>query len=129
LVAHFAQEAGVAETTAFDDDTLMMLARQYWRGNVRELRNAVESALAMGQLSLDSDVATYAGPPSHETPLEVASEELDYKRARAKVLHLFEREFLTRLLGATRGNASEAARKGRMDRPYLLSLLRKHGLR
>jgi len=33
------------------------------------------------------------------------------------------------LIARTDGNASEAARLARMDRPYLLTLLRKHGLR
>ena len=33
------------------------------------------------------------------------------------------------LIQACGGNASEAARRARMDRPYLLGLLRKHGLR
>ena len=44
-------------------------------------------------------------------------------------LHRFEAEYLRTLIDRAGGNASEAARLARMDRPYLLTLLRKHGLR
>jgi DNA-binding NtrC family response regulator len=54
---------------------------------------------------------------------------VEYKEARAKALNDFERGYLARLLAATGGNHSEAARRARMDRPYLLSLLRKHNFR
>ena len=49
--------------------------------------------------------------------------------ARAEALAAFERSYLRRLIETTGGNASAAARAANMDRPYLLSLLRRHGLR
>jgi transcriptional regulator of acetoin/glycerol metabolism len=52
-----------------------------------------------------------------------------YREARAEALATFEREYLSRLIAATGGNASAAARAADMDRPDLLSLLRRHGLR
>jgi hypothetical protein len=52
-----------------------------------------------------------------------------YREARAAALHRFEADYLRSLIDATGGNASEASRLARMDRPYLLTLLRKHGLR
>jgi DNA-binding NtrC family response regulator len=52
-----------------------------------------------------------------------------YRDARATALHRFEAEYLRTLIDRAGGNASEAARLARMDRPYLLTLLRKHGLR
>jgi transcriptional regulator with GAF, ATPase, and Fis domain len=52
-----------------------------------------------------------------------------YRRARAEAIATFERRYLSHLIEATGGNASGAARAAGMDRPYLLSLLRKHGLR
>ena len=52
-----------------------------------------------------------------------------YRVARAEALAAFERSYLRRLIEATAGNASAAARTAKMDRPYLLSLLRRHGLR
>ncbi len=99
------------------------LRKHRWSGNVRELRNVVEVALVMGRLQLEgrdpppSAAGRLAGPP------------LAYRDARAEALATFEREYLTKLLGACAGNASEAARRAHMDRPYLLSLLSKHGLR
>jgi len=52
-----------------------------------------------------------------------------YRDARASALHRFEADYLRDLIARAEGNASEAARLARMDRPYLLSLLRKHGMR
>ncbi len=52
-----------------------------------------------------------------------------YRDARAAALTAFEASYLKDLIARTDGNASEAARVARMDRPYLLTLLRKHGLR
>jgi DNA-binding NtrC family response regulator len=123
LVQHFAEElSGPGAREPFDRHALASLARQHWAGNVRELRNLVESALAMG------DLPSFEGPrPS--TPPPSATSELRYRDARARAIHDFERAYLGALIADCGGNASEAARRAGMDRPYLLTLLKRHGLR
>ena len=79
----------------------------------------------MGELDLPGDRAAAAARPSPPRPARVAA----YRDARAAALHRFEAEYLRTLIDRSGGNASEAARLARMDRPYLLTLLRKHGLR
>jgi DNA-binding NtrC family response regulator len=100
-----------------------------WSGNVRELRNVVESALAMGSVNLEAG----GNPPPPEKavarPAADTADLLPYRAARAEALAAFERAYLRKLIDATGGNASAAARIANMDRPYLLSLLRRHGLR
>jgi DNA-binding NtrC family response regulator len=93
-----------------------------WSGNVRELRNVVEAALVMGEL----DLGTSDRP---RQPLALPGSVTSYRDARAAALTRFEAEYLKTLIERADGNASEAARLARMDRPYLLTLLRKHGLR
>jgi DNA-binding NtrC family response regulator len=125
LIAHFANEVhGSGASPPFEPALMKELEQHYWSGNVRELRNAVETALAMGRLDLDSRASPATAQPAGE-----ARHLTTYKEARAQALHAFERDFLARLMLAANGNASEAARLARMDRPYLLSLLRKHALR
>ncbi len=121
LVAHFVQRlTGVAElgplTGAIDE-----LRAHAWTGNVRELRNVVEAALVMGEL----DLGQARGPQPLAAPGAIAP----YRDARATALARFEAGYLRALIERAGGNASEAARLARMDRPYLLSLLRKHNLR
>ncbi|MEZ4339756.1 MAG: sigma 54-interacting transcriptional regulator [Sandaracinaceae bacterium] len=123
LIRHFVAEAtGDPGVDVFGEDVIARLAAQRWTGNARELRNVVEAALAMGEAGLD-DSGPSVGPPSEDGPL------VPYKVARADAIAAFERSYLERLIGDSEGNASEAARRAKMDRPYLLSLLRKHGLR
>jgi DNA-binding NtrC family response regulator len=86
---------------------------------VRELRNLVENAIALG---LD-ELALEAAPPAVSTELGA------YREARAQALNDFERSYLGTLIQSCNGNASEAARRAQMDRAYLLSLLKRHGLR
>jgi DNA-binding NtrC family response regulator len=127
LVAHFVQKlTGVAElgplATALDE-----LRAHPWSGNARELRNVVETALVMGELDLGSEPdASGARPPR---PLAATGTIASYREARAGALAQFEVGYLRTLIERAGGNASEAARLARMDRPYLLTLLRKHRLR
>jgi DNA-binding NtrC family response regulator len=75
----------------------------------------------MGELDLGGERA----PAIANASADLAS----YRDARAGALAAFEADYLKRLIDRAGGNASEAARLARMDRPYLLTLLRKHGLR
>jgi DNA-binding NtrC family response regulator len=122
LVAHFAREITGAPGLPFSEPTMAALRAHRWSGNVRELRNVVESALAMGTVSLDGVVGALPDvhPPGAVVP---------YRAARAEALAAFEKRYLMTLMETTGKNASAAARAASMDRPYLLSLLRRHGLR
>lgn len=127
LVAHFVQRlTGVAELGPLAP-ALEQLRAHPWSGNVRELRNVVEAALVMGELDLGESRDAAAKPMSL---LETAPQHMaTYRDARAAALNRFEADYLRTLIDRAGGNASEAARIARMDRPYLLTLLRKHGLR
>jgi transcriptional regulator with AAA-type ATPase domain len=127
LVAHFVQRlTGVAELGPLAS-AMDQLRKHPWSGNVRELRNVVEAALVMGELDLG---AATPGTPHAAQPLATNGAAVTpYRDARAAALTRFEAEYLRNLIDRAAGNASEAARIARMDRPYLLTLLRKHGLR
>jgi DNA-binding NtrC family response regulator len=124
LVAHFVQRlTGIAELGPLAS-AMDQLRAHPWSGNIRELRNVVEAALVMGELDLGH------GPDRPPQPLATSGGAITpYRDARASALARFEAEYLRSLIERANGNASEAARIARMDRPYLLTLLRKHGLR
>jgi DNA-binding NtrC family response regulator len=121
LVAHFAADISGSQAFPFSEATMAALRAHRWSGNVRELRNVVESALAMGSINLNGLAEPVAAPMGAVMPA--------YRAARADALAAFERTYLRKLIDAAGGNASAAARTANMDRPYLLSLLRRHGLR
>jgi DNA-binding NtrC family response regulator len=123
LVTHFVTELTGESVLPFGPSTIEMLKRHRWSGNVRELRNVVEAAVAMGEVKLE---ATKRGIGEDKPESDAIGA---YKEARAAALDAFERSYLARLIQECNGNASEAARVARMDRQYLLSLLRRHGLR
>ena len=123
LVRHFVRElTGSDGERVFGRAAIDSLRAQPWSGNVRELRNVVESTLAMGRLRLE-------GPSEEGAAAEPTGDIETYRDAKAAALAEFEHRFLTRLMALCDNNASEAARRARMDRPFLLSLLRKHDLR
>jgi DNA-binding NtrC family response regulator len=135
LVQRFAEQlTGDSGAQPFDAATMSALEAHPWSGNVRELRNVVESALALGSLVLEAeDTESPTGIQSTAAnKLRVPASPvlgLPYREARAQAIADFEKSYLRELSDACGGNASEAARRANMDRPYLLSLLRKHGMR
>jgi len=133
LVRRFAEQlTGDPNAQPFDRATLTALEAHPWSGNVRELRNVVESAVALGSVVLEgggsSDSPASFGR-GDANPLGDDLLALPYREARAHAVAAFERSYLRNLTEVCSGNASEAARRAKMDRPYLLGLLRKHGLR
>lgn len=133
LVRCFAEQlTGDPDAQPFDAQTLLALEAHPWSGNVRELRNVVESAVALGSLVLENDTGSEVVIRNPRKHAEASGDELitfPYREARARAVAAFERIYLGKLTEACGGNASEAARRAKMDRPYLLGLLRKHGLR
>jgi len=122
LVRHFVERlTGVPGEMPFSAEALQALASHPWSGNARELRNVVEGALVLGQLELDGATSAVA----EQAPTEI----IQYRKAREQAIHAFEYRYLKNLIEQCEGNASEAARRAKMDRPYLLTLLRRHGLR
>ena len=125
LVAHFIREIAGPGAPPFSESLMVALRSHRWKGNVRELRNVVENVLTMGSANLRPVPASAraAVPPPGTDGV------LPYRVARSEAVAAFEHHYIGNLIKLSKGNASQAARVAGMDRPYLLALLRKHGLR
>ena len=110
LAQHFSQtlarDLGVEELPLGLDDLRAMQAYP-WPGNVRELRNVIERSLLMGSLPADSlNVESDTTHKDGGLPLEWT-------------LHEVEKHHILRVLNATNGNKSEAARRLGVSRKTL----------
>ena len=54
---------------------------------------------------------------------------MSYKDARTTVLEEFESMYLGDLMERTKHNVSAAAREAKMNRSYLIQMLKRHGIR
>jgi two-component system response regulator GlrR len=108
-----------------------------WPGNCRELKNAVERAVVLGETRfLSSTGKTDEGKPV--LPAEVATEdqpphfhialERPYKDQKADVVAAFEEAYVRALMLAHHGNVSAAARQAGIDRMSLHKILMRYGL-
>ena len=113
LVNHFAlQIAG--RPFPLEPLTLATLLSYAWPGNLRELRNAVERALALGtELQL---------PRSNASSLST------FHEARQAAVDAFERAYLKALLDRHQDSTTTAAREAGMAQSYFYRLLKKHSL-
>ena len=121
-----------------DDDALVLLKSYDWPGNIRQLENAMEHAVAF----VDGSMVTIQNlPPDIAAAVEGlnAGAELPLRPAGAYDGHAStsrfqveqerrERELLVRALATAAGNKAEAARALGMARSTLLSRLKRLGL-
>jgi two-component system response regulator HydG len=122
LVHHFMAKYRGTETRVegIDESALARLVEADWPGNVRQLENVVESAmaLAMGPMLRASDLPklyTTAGTGAAPTGLPLS-------------LDAYERCALERALSASDGDVSGAARRLGIGRSTLYRKLARHGL-
>jgi two-component system, NtrC family, response regulator GlrR len=102
-----------------------------WLGNVRELRNFVERACAIGAGgALGPPAATPAAgdagaPPAGASPVPF---DQPFKEFREQWIERGERDYLCRLLDRHGRNVAAAAEAAGLDRTYVYRLIRKHDL-
>src|SRR5437016_5090069 len=98
---------------------------QQWKGNVRELRSAVEQALL---LAPDAEItaADLFGRPAPET--HPSSAPGTFREAKERVVEAFERDFLTQALRRHGGNITRAAEELGMHRQNLQQKMRELGI-
>ena len=126
LVHHFLPEAARGSVSL---PMLHELTGRPWLGNVRELRNFVERALALGTrealaLSAPGSSAESAGEIAFPPALLSAP----YKEMREQVLLAAEWAYVEALLARHDRDVSAAAEAAGLNRTYLYRLIAKHGL-
>jgi two-component system, NtrC family, response regulator GlrR len=120
LARELARQCGAGE---LPDEVVDELATRAFKGNVRELRNAVQSFLAIGVMP-----TARVGGGLDGALFEAIDVDGDFAEQRDRVLAAFTKTFLTKLLRDTGGNLTEAARRCGLERSYLGKLARKHGV-
>jgi DNA-binding NtrC family response regulator len=125
LAAHFVPPGAGAVLTP---DLVRELTARPWLGNVRELRNFVERALALGarEALAMGGVAPLAASAGESLPAVSIDE--PFKSLRERWVDHLEREYVRAMLARHDGNVSAVATASGLDRTYVHRLIRKHEL-
>jgi two-component system nitrogen regulation response regulator NtrX len=138
LIDHFLKDAAVRfrrDVKPLTADALRACAAHEWKGNVRELRSAVEQALLLapgpeiepadlfGATAATDGVGATAAPPA-----AVAVGGLPFREAKERVVEAFERDFLLQALRRHGGNITKAAEEVGMYRQNFQQKMRELGI-
>lgn len=130
LVKHFLVKFGEGRTIQAAQSTMRALMAYNWPGNVRQLENAIERAVALsaGRDELDDrdlppEIRT-AAPDTSPVPQEFPEDGLDLPAHLCSI----ERDFIDRALSRTQGNRNKAADLLRIKRTTLVEKLKRIGV-
>ncbi len=106
LAEHFLQDVNRRKhkNLAFSAADMTRLTSYDWPGNIRELRNIIESYAVLGELPL----------PNKQDKKE--KDERDFKTAKKNVIKDFETAFLKKALDSAQGNITRAAAQAGLSR-------------
>jgi DNA-binding NtrC family response regulator len=120
--------AGAGAWSRLPTEVRARLASHSWPGNIRELRNAIDRALALGGGDLGRpELWNLERGVASSDPLDLDFAR-PFKDVKARAIDRIEREYLTRLLARCDGNITACAREADLARRHLYTLLEKHGL-
>jgi two-component system response regulator GlrR len=121
LANHFLREVSVQygrQVNGFAPEAMALLVAADWPGNVRQLRNVVEQAIAL---------ATTPLIPASLVEQAISQQSQQFtslEEARRR----FEHDYLVQLLKITAGNVTKASRLARRNRTEFYKLLQRHRL-
>jgi two-component system response regulator PilR (NtrC family) len=129
LVTHFLRKFAPGSSLHASQGAMRALMAFDWPGNVRQLENAMERAVALGAGRAEIDVADLppelqqASDPSRPPYVEFPEEGLDLPRYLAAI----ECDLIQRALDRTHGNRNRAAELLRVKRTTLVEKLKRIG--
>jgi DNA-binding NtrC family response regulator len=143
LVSHFAEQQ--RQRLHLPDEGIARLVGHAWPGNLRELRNLVERALAHGERCLDADTVGRLLSPRRRPPADWLSTPLSPPSVRPEPARLApgliaplqlrallaeaEAAFIAEALAATGGTIAQSARMLGLKRTTLIEKMKRMGLR
>ena len=124
LVQHFRSQCDTNTSAPIDQTIMDVLVEHDWPGNVRQLRNVIERALALAETdsAIDADLLGL-----HEHDGNHGEEILPLKEAKGQLIAAWERDYVEALIHRCGGNVTAAARRAGVSRMHLHRLLRKYG--
>jgi len=121
LASHFLEQICAKynkRLNGFSAEAIEMLVKSPWPGNIRELYNVVEQAVALASTPI-------IPPALVESALRGRTSDLaSFESARSE----FEREYLAKILRITAGNVTKAAKLAKRNRTEFYKLLQRHHL-
>jgi DNA-binding NtrC family response regulator len=130
LIEHFLRNAAERfnrPPKPLTSDALRACVEHVWKGNVRELRSAVEQALLLAP-GAEIDVADLVHAAAKQPAPVAAVSSRSFRDAKAAVVETFEREFLVMALRRHGGNISKAAEEIGMYRQNLQQKMKELGI-
>ncbi len=134
LVRYWKRHRGSkAPVPTFSKTALRSLEARPWRGNVRELQNAIEHAVVLLEPGVEIQAEDVPLVEGTSLPTGAVFDTDDpngekYHVARDRILADFERRYLNWLVDRAGTNMSKAAKLAGVDRTTLYRLMEKHGL-
>jgi DNA-binding NtrC family response regulator len=130
LAMHFLQRFRLEynkDMRGFNPQAIAALSAWDWPGNVRELENKVQQIVVLcpGPFVDAMDL----GDVAQDSPTIPTASATAYREEKRRVVDVFEKEYVRRLLERTDDNLSEAARLAGLDRKNFWLMAKKHGFR
>src|SRR2546428_1259735 len=132
LIDHFLKEAANRfgrELKPLTGEALRACLTHPWKGNVRELRSAVEQALLLAPGAEITAADLFTRLPAADTGAPpLAAPPASFREAKERVVEAFERDFLLGALRRHGGNITKAAEEIGMHRQNLQQKMRELGI-
>ena len=116
LLEYFYRQLATPNTPPLDRELVRTLQTRSWPGNVRQLRNAIETLLSGAEPAVDEHPPQAAGQIDLSVPFKVAQER-------------FEQAYVEAAMKASIGNVSKAAELAGINRRFIQRVLKRQRLK
>lgn len=120
FLARYAKEFG-RPAQSLSSGALQKLLTHDWPGNVRELENVMQAAVALCENPVICGSHVHIGETEKDAPVS-------FRQAKSEAVTAFEKNYVERLLRASGGNISEAARTAKKNRRAFWQLIRRYAI-